>query len=438
MTTYLQNETFYGDNPWGAIATKERDIYVPDLLDTFRGFSVYRPLVPYEVNLAAARTGQMFFTELYDLEPNTDPLETRQVWVKAMVSDSRQLVVTMEHHGGKVVLHEFDDLITYWQENGVAGLKNIIRRQLGRAISDHLDILARNAFAAGYHVRYPNGKANFGELTETDLFDPKEVKKIRLRLELDEVPGHNDPVVGTPSTILAVTSPSVIYDISEDEEWTEVLEKANAAALMTGEVGNMYGTRFLKTRRNILWNCGPITKQALLKVNVSAGDGAAQTVNNYTVGQESGVTRYVTVDDVGEGGDGASFEVGDILTLHKTRTDDYGVTNGVDFNEGTARTRKVVSIDRDNKRVSFDKPLFDEFTADAAWLTKALHVHMSVFVGGARGVVAGVGQPPTVLEPKPFDDLEAFYRCAWKSRIKFQQHRSEVLEVYFTAGSVNP
>jgi hypothetical protein len=388
----------------------------------------------------------MTFTELFDLEPDTTPVDERELWVPAMVSDSRKLVITCERHANKIAYHAYDDAITYWEENGVAGLRRITRTRLGRAISDHLDILARNAFMAGYHCRMPNhddvmsgGYPQFGLLTETDRFDFQDIPKIRLRMDFDDIPAMNVPQVSQAGDLFAIGSPLTVFQMrQQDEDFDEKLKVADPARMLRYEIGEVYGARFIKTKRNVLFNCGNIYKQAALTANIAAGQGAAQDVDNYEVGQAE-ATAYIEVSDVGDGTDPAtSFMVGDRVTIHKTRTSNYGVTDGVNPTEGTARVRKIVAIDRDNNRLSFDKPLFDAFTAGEAWVTKGLHVHMVAFIGGSRGVVAGVLKPPTVHNPAPFDDCESYYRVAWDAYLKFQQFRSEVLEVYFHAGDINP
>lgn len=95
----------YGDNPWEGIVDKTRTVYVPDLLHVFRANSFFRPFVPMQVDLLQSHAQTMVFTSLYELEPNTDPLDLRQMWLDTSHTDSEQKSITMKHYGDKITLH---------------------------------------------------------------------------------------------------------------------------------------------------------------------------------------------------------------------------------------------------------------------------------------------------------------------------------------------
>ena len=97
----------YGDNPWQAITDKTRQIFVPDLLDVFRKSAFYQQFIPFSVDMLQSHAERMTFTTLYELEPNINPIGLRQMWVDGLRSDSERKSISMEHHGGKVVLHKF-------------------------------------------------------------------------------------------------------------------------------------------------------------------------------------------------------------------------------------------------------------------------------------------------------------------------------------------
>ena len=174
------------------------------------------------------------------------------------------------------------------------------------------------------------------------------------------------------------------------------------------------------------------------------GDGAsAQLVDNtYQVGQSAAVTgivNYVEVDTIGIGGD--AFAVGDIVTIHQTRTADFGVTNGVDYREGTARIRRVVEVSATlaggSPGLAFDKPVFMEYVAGAAWITKAVHVHTSIYVAGP-GVVNGVGEPIMIYPKEPIDDANAIWRVIWQGRFKYQMFEPGQINVVYHGGGTPP
>lgn len=436
-------DTYYSNHPWSGMSQNQRDWYVPDLLSVFRARNVYAPFVPMQVDLAAQRTANMVFTLLYDLEPNTDALNNRDLWLESMKWDSAQLTITMEHHGGKVAYHKYDDIITFWKQNSQEGLRRICRGALGQAMSDHLDILARNAFLSSPYTMY-SGQASgtgFGDLEATNLFDLKDIMEIWLGLAYREVPMANNPMGGPDGSMVVLTTPGVIFDVQDqaDGEWVSVnnYSEAGRTARLRYEVGSYKNARFIRTSRNTLWNCGEQSKQVNVTSSASAGSGAYATVDSvYSPGQ-SGATAYVQCSAF----DAGDFSVNDIVTIHTVRTSSNGVTNAPDHTSGKTAVRRVVNVDADNNRLAFDKPLLQDYTTDLgsgvyAYVTKGRHIHASVCIGGPTGVVAGVGQPPQVYNPPQVEDIPSMHRFSWDAYLKYQLFRPEVFEVIYSAGNV--
>lgn len=90
-------DTYYPDNPWTGVDRNQRSIYWPELLETFRMRSVWRPFVANIVNLAAQRTGTIYFDEVFDTEPDTTAIGNRTIWLSSRHLDSRRITITMEH-----------------------------------------------------------------------------------------------------------------------------------------------------------------------------------------------------------------------------------------------------------------------------------------------------------------------------------------------------
>jgi hypothetical protein len=442
MATFAET---YSDNPWGSITEKTRTWYVPILLNVWRTRNVFTRFIPTVVDLRGRDTNQVVFSQVYDLEPDTDPVGLRDMWAHAMYTDSNKRSITTEHHMGKVALHKFDDYINYWRRNpGRAGLVPIIRDLLARSIADHMDILARNAFLSGPYKLYCGDASNdgFNDLAAGDLFEVGLLDQIWLGMSYREAPFANNPT-GPRGDMLAITSPGVLYDIRNQAggDFKEAAEYAGdfGKLMMDIEVGRLKATRFIQTTRCTLYNCGPVTVTADIVSSTPAGTGAAATVDgNVTPGQPAN-TRYVQLDT----GQAASFagHEGEIVTIHKTKTSDYGVSNGVDFTEGSLTNRRLVSVDTDNDRLSFDRPLQKDYDTEVdtgiyGYVTLGRHIHATVCLGGAQGVVAGVTQPPTLHNPPTVDDAMAMKRFSWDAYIKYQTFLSDRFEVVFSAGNV--
>lgn len=426
-------EVNYTENPWQGLETSRRYWYVPDLLDGYnRHNKLWRNFVPVQVDLSAERTQQMTFTILDALEPNTDPIGNYDLWVSAMQADTRQLSISTLRYGGKLQVREYDRLVSYWREGASKDLGALIRNRLAPAISKHVDILARNAHLQSSFASYAMDRANtgFNDISATDLFEVGWLDKMQLALATYELPGWD----GTPGTMVCIISPGTYYQIkqlTEYEDWQKYTP-SGARRLIAGEMGRWRGVYFIVDPSAILWNAGPITVQTTVTSPINAGDGAATTVNGYTVGQTA-ATHYVTVADV------TGFAVDDVVQIHNTRTSAYGVSDGVDPYAGMSFHRQIVSIDTVNNRIVFDKPLLWDFSTDLgasvyAYVTKALHIHTSTFIAGPSGVVMGVTRPIRLHDPVAVDDFESVYRVSWDGFFAFRPFRSEWVRPIFHAG----
>jgi N4-gp56 family major capsid protein len=442
-------DLYYSDNPWEAIDRNQRTWYDPDLISMFRQRALFTPTIQFVKNLNDQRATSMVMSQLLDPHPDYTALQVRQIWMPASHIDSRQCEISFSRYGGKVAYTVYDDMVTYWKQNGSEGLRRIMRGALGQHMIDVLDYLARNsyikgAFDAGYAL-YGGDATSFNDLATGDLFDIKMAMQIWLGMSLRGVASALGPS-GAAASIVCYTSPSVIYDIQAQagSDWVAVNEYQGLPALLRYEVGSYKNVRFVQSPKLVLWNCGALIAQAPISAAVHAGDGSPDPSTTkvdsvWEVGQTSGITRYVQLGTFGTGAV-TNIDVNDVVTFHLGRTAAYGVTNGVNPFEGTLTNRRVVAIDEGNKRVTLDLPIMIDMASDLGggvygYMTKGRNVHASVFVGGPNGIVSGVSAPPRFHAPPPVDDFEMVQRFSWDAYLGYQTYAPEVFEVVFNAGT---
>jgi hypothetical protein len=436
-------DTAYGDTPWEDIETNQRTVYVPELLEQFRQKSLFYGLVTFGVNLRAQRTGTMVFTQVLDPEPNIAELATRQIWLPQLYMDSRQLEITAAYYGDKIMMHKHEDDITYWKENGVAGLRRIVSSRLAPHTVASLDLLARNAFLDKAVVMFAGGASDFESLQADDTYEVGIARAVHLGADYQPDPVQNP--------IIAVTSPSAIYSVRDTTAGEFISRRLYTDNRLTVnyEVGEYEGVRMAQHPSVTLWNCGEVLVQTTIAATITLGDGApdpATTKVNkvWKVGQPD-ATHYITVAD------STGFEAGDIVTLHVHRQGDASTydtacdtrlrsTLGVIYNDPKMIVREIYSVA--TGKLVFTEPIsVDYFQTDLGstvfgYVTKGRPVHASVYLKGPRGVVAGVVQPPQTYNPAPIDDTEAIYRFSWDARMKYQQMYPNRFEVYFHAGPI--
>lgn len=440
-------DTYYGDNPIAALDQNQRDWYHPILDRMFRVQSVYTGLVRHFRNLGAVNAKNMTITQMLDVHPDFDPLGLRDIWMPASHVDSRNVQVTFSRYGGKVAFHEYDDIITYWKANPGKGWAGILRGQLGQHMVDVHDLLVRNAFFNLPFQYIVGGGSDFSAVGTSDLMDLTISDEIWLGMAYRNVPMAIDPnlPMGGNGNLFCITTPGVVFDLqqglSADKGFIPVLKYVDPKRIMNYEVGQYKGVRYIQTPRAMLWNCGAITSQFSIGAAVTAGDGApdpetTQVDSTYYVGQK-GITHYIQLNT----SDLSGINVGDILTIHLDRTSDYGIANGVDFNDGKLHVRRVVAVDDTNDRLTFDLPIMVDLDTDLGggvygYVTKGRHIHTSTYIGGPDAVIGGIGRPPVVKAPPPVDDFMQIFRFSWNGYEGYNTYRPEVAEVVFSAGSI--
>lgn len=441
-------DRYYSDEPFSVMDRNQRTWLDPDLIEIWRQRSVFRPILTFTKSLLDVRATSMTLTQLIDPHPDTTPLAARQIWMPSMHIDSKEVEITFQHNGNKVAYHKYDDMITYWKQNGVEGLRRIARGALGVAEVDMNDILARNALIAGAlttgYTLYSGGGSDFASLGLADKFDPYVGADIWLGMANRGVPGAMSPS-GAGSTIVCYTSPGVIYDIQQDTEWVSVQQYLQSQLLLNYEVGAFKNVRYVQTPKCTLWNCGEVIARAPISAAVHAGDGSPPRASTkvdgtYRVGQgTAGVVNYIQLGAFTSGSIG-NLAVNQVITLHQTTTSAYGIANGVNFQEGKLTNRRIVGIDTVNGRITLDQPMLVDFDSDLGggtygYITLGRHVHASIFIGGPQAIVAGVAQQPQFYELDPIDDFKAIYRFSFDQYMGYQPYRPEVFEVVFSAGT---
>lgn len=443
-------DTYYSDNPWEVVDKNQRTWYDPDLISLFRQRALFTPTIQFVKNLGSVRATKMVLNQLLDPHPDNTALAVRQIWMPASHIDSRQIEVVFSRYGGKVAYTNYDDMVTYWRQNGQAGVRRIVRGALGQHMVDVLDLLARNAYVGGAldsgYVLYENG-SDFSGLGTADVFDITKALDIWLGMSLRGVASALG-VAGAANNIICYTSPSVIYDIQKgtaSDEWIAVNQYEGRVQALRYEVGTYKNVRFVQSPKLVLWNAGTLIAQGSVDTAITAGDGAPDPTSTkvddtYQVGQTTaGITNYISVGSWGTGSL-ADISVNDVICIHVTRTADYGVSNGVDFKEGTLHYRRVVSKSATPDLIVLDKPIMVDMSTDLgggvyAYVTKARNIHASIFVGGPQGIVSGVAMPPRFHAPPPVDDFEMVQRFSWDAYLGHQSYAPEVYEVVFSAGT---
>lgn len=308
----------------------------------------------------------------------------------------------------------------------------------------------------------------FGGLsTSTDRLTTDVLDAIWLGMRDRDVPWAALPMTFEPTEIFCITTPGAVYDLKREipaantfasNKFVNIMEYANPAALMAGEVGTYRGVRFIESPFAELWNCGTVANQTTITSALKPGDGAADpasvAVDSVRYVGQPAATHTIHVAS------SAGFTVGQKVTVHRTRfslssgtgltNPGLGVVNGVDFADPMLQDLIIWAIP-DSTHLVMKSPymMTDLDTAAGAgletdlgggvygYVTLGTNVHTAVFLNSTykQGVVAGVAQAPRVYTPPPVDDFLSIYRITYDAWLKFQLWEPQVFEVAFIAGS---
>lgn len=231
----------------------------------------------------------------------------------------RSLSATIAQYGGYVTLSDL--LILTAIDNNVVQATKLIGSQAGRT----LDTITREVINAGTVVQYGGGKTSRAALAYTsgesnDNLTVDDVKKAVRYLETQDAPRIDGSYVG-------IIHPHVKYDLMKDPLWQHPHEYVDTEHIYAGEIGRLYGVRFVEASRAKVWEADVLAggKPALtvktavtasatvpVKEKITAAEAAALAGKKLYVGDAS---AEVTVSSATAGAAGEAS-----LTLSASAT----------------------------------------------------------------------------------------------------------------------
>ncbi len=144
---------------------------------------------------------------------------------------------TVAQYGGYIELA--DILLLTAIDNNLVQATKLLGRQAGAT----LDSITRDVLCGGTNVIYAGGGASrdtAGLLTVDDI--KKAVRSLKVQ---------NAEKIG--DSYVAIIHPDVAYDLMSDEKWVNVKTYADPEDMYAGEIGKLYGVRFVETTEAKVW-----------------------------------------------------------------------------------------------------------------------------------------------------------------------------------------
>lgn len=158
---------------------------------------------------------------------------------EGVTPDGQQLNVstitaTVAQYGGYIELS--DVLMLTAIDNNLVEAQEILGDQAGRT----LDTITREVLNGGTNVIYAGNKTDRASLAEGDKLSVNLIKQAVRNLKVNmakKINGH----------YVAIIHPDCAYDLMCDNEWISASEYAGSTQLFEGEIGKIFGVRFVET-----------------------------------------------------------------------------------------------------------------------------------------------------------------------------------------------
>lgn len=145
-------------------------------------------------------------------------------------------------------LEEFGAYTTISDILELTAIDNVIAETTGRhgdSMGQTLDTIVRNELNLATHVIYAENEsgsapATRSEITRANKLTVKTVAKAATLLKK-----HNAPKIN--GSYICIIHPSVSHDIMTSDAWIDVQKYANADKIYEGEIGKLYGVRFIES-----------------------------------------------------------------------------------------------------------------------------------------------------------------------------------------------
>jgi N4-gp56 family major capsid protein len=147
----------------------------------------------------------------------------------------------IKQYGGYVTTSDLLELSAFDQVT--AETLKLLGSQAGRTS----DTITRDVLCTGYSVIYEGDAANRSALTTTSTLKIADIKSAVRFLKRNNAPKIGDSYV-------AIVHPDTAYDLMNDSEWIEAQKYTTSEKIFNGEIGKMYGVRFVESSEAKVWS----------------------------------------------------------------------------------------------------------------------------------------------------------------------------------------
>lgn len=171
-----------------------------------------------------------------------------------------------------------------------------INETLGNNAGETLDYLTAKVLSSGTNVQYANGKITRASLTVDDVLTVAEIKKAVRTLK------GNKAKKLKGGKYVAIIHTDIAHDLMNDTEWKDPHEYVDTKQIYEGEIGMLYGVRFVESADAIVFHGDPIAGYDELSVVKVDGKNIyiAETITDAQATEltSAGTKRKILLNDI--------------------------------------------------------------------------------------------------------------------------------------------
>lgn len=150
------------------------------------------------------------------------------------------ITATVAQYGGYITLS--DVLLLTAIDNNLVQATKLLGAQAGST----LDTITREVLNGGTNVIYAGGKEARGDLDASSLITVDDIKKAVRLLKTQNAEQISGSWVG-------IIHPDIAYDLTNDPAWKDVKTYSDPSDIYEGEIGKIFGVRFVETTESKIW-----------------------------------------------------------------------------------------------------------------------------------------------------------------------------------------
>ena len=147
---------------------------------------------------------------------------------------------TVAQYGGYITLS--DVLLLTAIDNNLVQATKLLGAQAGAT----LDTITREVLNGGTNVIFSGGKESRTDLDATSVLTVDDIKKAVRLLKTQNAEQISGTWVG-------IIHPDIAYDLTNDPAWKDVKTYSDPSDIYEGEIGKLYGVRFVETTEAKIW-----------------------------------------------------------------------------------------------------------------------------------------------------------------------------------------